>query len=209
MNRRKFITLLGGAAAWPLAARAQQGERVRHVGVLLGTDESDTEQKALVSAFVHALADLGWRDGRNIRIDYRWASGDTGRLREQAAELPRAGCGRGARHPGDHGVATCDPGDCDRLCDIMQRTETPWSNGLIERTTCQSSAGSNLFAAVTVHPGLSLNYLIFGHSLNARFSSLARAQKIRIGDLWRPKQRRVGTLPRRRPAQKLKLLISR
>ena len=79
---------------------------------------------------------------------------------------------------------------------VMQRTEAPWSSGLIERTTCQSRAGSNLFAAVTVHPGLSLNYLIFGHSLNARFGSLARPQKIRIGDLWRLKQRRVGTLPR-------------
>jgi putative ABC transport system substrate-binding protein len=90
MKRRAFITLLGGAAAgWPLAARAQQGERMRRIGVLMGTDESDPDQKALVSAFVHALADLGWRDGRNIGIDYRWASGDTGRLREQAAELAR------------------------------------------------------------------------------------------------------------------------
>jgi putative tryptophan/tyrosine transport system substrate-binding protein len=88
MKRREFITLVGGASVvWPLAARAQQGDRVRRIGVLMGTDESDPEQKALVSAFVHALADLGWRDGRNIRIDYRWASGDTGRLREQAAEL--------------------------------------------------------------------------------------------------------------------------
>jgi putative ABC transport system substrate-binding protein len=93
VKRREFITLLGSAAAWPLAARAQQGERMRRIGVLMGTDESDPNQKALVSAFVHALADLGWRDGRNIGIDYRWASGDTGRLREQAAEL------------------------CDRLCD--------------------------------------------------------------------------------------------
>jgi ABC-type uncharacterized transport system substrate-binding protein len=90
MKRRTFIRLLGGAAVtWPLAAHAQQPERVRRIGVLMGTDESDPDQKALVSAFVHALADLGWRDGRNIGIDYRWASGDTGRLREQAAELAR------------------------------------------------------------------------------------------------------------------------
>jgi putative ABC transport system substrate-binding protein len=90
VRRREFITLVGGASVvWPLAARAQQGDRVPRIGVLMGTDESDPEQKALVSAFVHALVDLGWRDGRNIRIDYRWASGDTGRLREQAAELAR------------------------------------------------------------------------------------------------------------------------
>src|SRR6266545_4272580 len=90
MRRREFITLIGGTvAAWPLAARAQQGERMRRVGVLMGTDESDPDQKALVSALGHALAALGWRDGRNGGIDYRWASGDTGRLREQAAELAR------------------------------------------------------------------------------------------------------------------------
>jgi ABC-type uncharacterized transport system substrate-binding protein len=90
MRRRDSIISIGGAAAaWSLTARAQQSERMRRIGVLMGTDESDPEQKALVSAFVHALADLGWRDGRNIRIDYRWASGDTGRLREQAAELAR------------------------------------------------------------------------------------------------------------------------
>jgi hypothetical protein len=66
---------------------------------------------------------------------------------------------------------------------------------LTQEFKVQSSAGSNLFAAVTVHPGLSLNYLIFGHSLNARFGSLARPQKIRIRGLWRLKQRRVGDPP--------------
>jgi putative ABC transport system substrate-binding protein len=88
MRRRAFIAALGGAAAWPVVARAQQ-PAMRRIGVLMGTDESDPDQKALVSAFVQALADLGWRDGRNIGINYRWASGDTGRLREQAAELAR------------------------------------------------------------------------------------------------------------------------
>jgi putative tryptophan/tyrosine transport system substrate-binding protein len=86
MTRREFITLLGGAVAWPLAARAKQAA-MPVIGVLMGTEESDPDQKALVSAFAQALADLGWRDGRNIRIEYRWASGDTGRLREKAAEL--------------------------------------------------------------------------------------------------------------------------
>jgi putative ABC transport system substrate-binding protein len=88
IRRREFITLLGGAAAaWPVAVRAQQPERKRRIGVLMGTAESDPDQKALVSTFADALADLGWRDGRNIQIEYRWASGDAARLREQAAEL--------------------------------------------------------------------------------------------------------------------------
>ena len=69
MNRREFITLLGGAAAWPLAADAQQGERVRRIGVLVGPDENDPVSKTKVSAFTQALAGLGWTDGRNMQID--------------------------------------------------------------------------------------------------------------------------------------------
>jgi len=71
MNRREFITLLGGAAAWPLAARAQQGERVRRIGVLMSLDANDPEAKTFPSAFTQALAGLGWTDGRNLRIDLR------------------------------------------------------------------------------------------------------------------------------------------
>jgi hypothetical protein len=72
MKRREFITLLGGAVAWPLAARAQQRDRVRRIGVLLPFDENDPVAKTYVSAFTQALADLGWTDGRNARIDLRW-----------------------------------------------------------------------------------------------------------------------------------------
>ena len=64
MRRREFITLAGGAAAWPLAARAQQGNRVRRVGALMTLDENDPEQKGRLSAFTKALADLGWTAGR-------------------------------------------------------------------------------------------------------------------------------------------------
>jgi putative ABC transport system substrate-binding protein len=71
--RRSFITLMGGAAAWPLAARAQQGGRVRRIGVLMPFDENDPEGKLRYSAFTQALADLGWADGRNVRIDLRLA----------------------------------------------------------------------------------------------------------------------------------------
>ena len=74
MRRRDFITLLGGAAAaWPLAARAQQGERMRRIGVLLASTADDPEYKHRMRAFEQALALLGWTDGRNARIDIRWA----------------------------------------------------------------------------------------------------------------------------------------
>jgi putative tryptophan/tyrosine transport system substrate-binding protein len=90
MRRRDFITLIGGAmAAWPLLGRAQQPDRMRQVGVLMGTSESDPNQSALISAFTRSLADLGWKEGANIRIERRWADGDLARLRTQATELAR------------------------------------------------------------------------------------------------------------------------
>jgi ABC-type sugar transport system substrate-binding protein len=85
MNRRDFITLLGGVAAWPLAARAQQRDRVRRIGVLMG-DETDPF-KTWVSAFIQALAGLGWTEGRNVRMDLRWFGDDTNRIRALAQEL--------------------------------------------------------------------------------------------------------------------------
>ena len=74
IRRRQFIMLLGGAAAWPLAAGAQQGDRVRRIGVLMSLDENDPVQKIRLSAFTQALADLGWTDGRNARMDVRSAT---------------------------------------------------------------------------------------------------------------------------------------
>jgi putative ABC transport system substrate-binding protein len=73
LRRREFIAGLGGAAAWPLAARGQQ---IRRIGVLMPTDENDPEGKRRLSAFTQALAALGWTDGRNARMDVRWAGGD-------------------------------------------------------------------------------------------------------------------------------------
>jgi len=75
MRRREFITGLVSAAAWPVVARAQQPERVRRIGVLMGSNENDAEGKRRLSAFTQALADLGWIDGRNVRMDVRWAGG--------------------------------------------------------------------------------------------------------------------------------------
>ena len=87
MRRREFIAGLGTAVALPLAARAQQGERVRRIGVLMGWDENDPEGKLRYSAFTRALADLGWTDGRNVLIDPRWAGGDINRIPALAQEL--------------------------------------------------------------------------------------------------------------------------
>jgi putative ABC transport system substrate-binding protein len=87
LRRREFIAGLGGAAAWPLAARAQQGNRVRRIGVLTPLDENDPFWKSRVSAFTQALADLGWTDGRNVRIDLRWYGDDINRIRALAQEL--------------------------------------------------------------------------------------------------------------------------
>src|SRR5215468_8257484 len=87
MRRRNFITLLGGAAVWPLAALAQQGDRVRRIGVLMPGDENDPMRKTYVSAFTQALAGLGWTDGRNVRMDFRWGGDDSNRMRALAQEL--------------------------------------------------------------------------------------------------------------------------
>ena len=87
MNRRAFITLIGGAAAWPISARAQQAEQMRRIGVLIANTESDPEGQARVAALRQDLQRLGWTEGRNIRIDYRWGVGDPDRARAYAAEL--------------------------------------------------------------------------------------------------------------------------
>jgi putative ABC transport system substrate-binding protein len=87
IQRREFITLLGAAAAWPHAVRAQQGTRMRRIGVIMPYDESDAVAKAYISAFTQALADLGWSDGRNVRIDLRWFGDDNNQIRALAQEL--------------------------------------------------------------------------------------------------------------------------
>ena len=87
MNRREVITILGGAAAWPLTARAQQPERMRRIGVLMNLASDDAEGQARLAAFHQGLQQLGWTVGRNVQIDYRWAVGDTGRFHRYAGEL--------------------------------------------------------------------------------------------------------------------------
>ena len=87
MKRREFITLLGGAAAWPLTAQAQQPEPMRRIGVLMGFPESDSQAQSYIAAFRDGLQKLGWTDGRNVRIDTRWAAFDAESRQRFAKEL--------------------------------------------------------------------------------------------------------------------------
>src|SRR5215471_18545029 len=87
IQRREFIAFLGGAASWPLAAGAQQGDRVRRIGLLISGDENDPRLKSYVSVFTQALANLGWVDGDKARMDPRWYGDDANRMRALAQEL--------------------------------------------------------------------------------------------------------------------------
>jgi hypothetical protein len=116
IGRRKFLATLGGAAAaWPVGAQAQPRERMRRIGVLMTLAADDPEGQARLTAFVQGLQELGWTDGRNVQIDYRWPAGDAERIRRYAAELARA---RAGHNPGRWRrrrtiVATGDPCDTD------------------------------------------------------------------------------------------------
>jgi putative tryptophan/tyrosine transport system substrate-binding protein len=87
MRRREFIALFGGATAWPFVAQAQQPERMRRIGVLLPIAKDDPDYQPWVSAFVKSLEELGWIDGRNVRVDIHWATTNAAEIRKQAAEL--------------------------------------------------------------------------------------------------------------------------
>jgi putative tryptophan/tyrosine transport system substrate-binding protein len=88
MRRRDFIKVIGGVAAiWPVAARAQQAERIRRIGVLAAIAESDPSAQPMAAAFEGTLAQLGWTKGKNVAIEYRWSGSDAGTMRRQVAEL--------------------------------------------------------------------------------------------------------------------------
>ena len=87
-TRREFITLLGGAAtAWPLAARGQQGERIRRIGLLSGNAREDVQSPPSIAAFTKGLQALGWTDGQNLKIEYRWSAGNLDLMKEYTREL--------------------------------------------------------------------------------------------------------------------------
>jgi hypothetical protein len=119
MRRREFIMFLGGAAAaWPLAVRAE-GERIRRIGVLINLAADDAEGQARLAAFVQDLQQLGWTDGRNVRIDYRWAAGDARLFHRYAEELLALAPERhfGLSHPKRSGTAAGDPHRAHRVRD--------------------------------------------------------------------------------------------
>ena len=126
MRRREFIGLLGSASRpphfWPFSADAQQGERVRLIGVLLQATKNDLESEARVKAFLHGLEQLGWTEGRNLKLEYRWAGGNSDDIRKHAAELvaPRAGYPRGGWKRNSRGSAAGDAYCTDRVCDCWR-----------------------------------------------------------------------------------------
>ena len=130
MRRRQFITLLGGTAAWPLVARAQQAERIRRIGVLMNLAAEDPESQRRVTAFVQGLQELGWTDGRNVRIETRGAP----RSRAQPTICRGAGRTGSRRYPGGRHacfgrVATGEPVHSDRVRNVVD----PVGAGFAER----------------------------------------------------------------------------
>src|SRR5262249_24472025 len=133
--RRAFIAGLGGAAAWSVAARAQQGDRVRRIGVLMPGDENDPEWKNRLSALTKALADLGWNDGRNLRIDFRWFGDDTNRIRAVAQELaslqPDITMTQGPRHHDTGTPPTAALQQETRTIPIVASLAEPVASGIV------------------------------------------------------------------------------
>jgi putative ABC transport system substrate-binding protein len=158
MRRRAFITLLGGAAAaWPLAARAQQGERVRRIGVLMYMPADDAEGQARLAAFTQALKQLGWSDGRNLRIDTRWANADD--IRRHATELA-------ALAPdvlvGGNGTATAAP--------LLQATRTV----PIVFVTVTDPVGAGFVESLAQPGGNATGFMIFEYGMSGKWLELLK-----------------------------------
>ena len=117
LRPREFVTLLGGRHAWPLAARAQQSDRMRRVGVLMCVAANDPEGQARLAAFLQGLQQLGWIVGRNVRIDIRWSAGNIDRHSQVRDRVGRARVGRhpGLGRLGRGAVATGDPHRAGRV----------------------------------------------------------------------------------------------
>jgi putative tryptophan/tyrosine transport system substrate-binding protein len=154
MKRREFITPVGGAAAaWPLAARAQQAERIRRVGVLMAVAESDADVRSGVALFQQCLQELGWKDSRNIRIDYRWGDADAGRIQALAKEL-----------------VGLQP-------DVLVAHSTPSARGLLQATrsipivflTVTDPLGQGLVASLSRPGGNITGFSVFEFSLGTKW----------------------------------------
>jgi putative ABC transport system substrate-binding protein len=153
IRRREFITLLGGAAAWPLAARAQQAERMRRIGVLMGFAESDPEWNARLAAFRAALQELGWTDGRNVRIDTRWAVADPNPS-THAAEL--AGLAPDVIFACPHPAAAAVRRQTRTIPIVAAISGDPVRAGLVET---YARPGGNVTAFLLFEPTINAKYL--------------------------------------------------
>ncbi len=160
MRRREFITLLGGArAAWPLAARAQQPGGMRRIGVLMASGADDSEYQARIAAFLQGLAQLGWTDGRNVRIDTRWATTNADDLRRHAAEL--AALAPDVILSGT-GTATVAP--------LLQATRTV----PIVFTIVIDPVGSGFVASLARPGGNATGFLMFEYGLSGKWLELLK-----------------------------------
>ena len=153
MKRREFITLLSGAATWPFVARAQQSERIRRLGVLMAVAESDADVRKGIAIFQQRLQELGWKDGQNIRIDYRWGDADDARIQALAKEL------------------------VDLQPDVLVGHSTPSAKGLLKQTrsipivflTVTDPLGQGLVASLS-HPGGNITgFSVFEFSLGSKW----------------------------------------
>ena len=154
MRRREFISLIGGVAAtWPLAVRAQQAERVRRIGVLMAVSESDADVRKGIAIFKQRLQELGWRDGQNVRIDYRWGDADPGRIQALAKELVNL-------HP-----------------DVLVGHSTPSAKGLLNQTrsipivflTVTDPLGQGLVSSLSHPAGNITGFSVFEFSLGTKW----------------------------------------
>jgi ABC-type uncharacterized transport system substrate-binding protein len=157
MRRREFITLLGGAATWPLTARAQQPGQVRRIGVLFGMAE-DAEAQAQTAAFQQRLAQLGWIDGRNVRIDYLWSAGKAGDTRKHAAEL--------VAHAPDVILATCST----TLGPLLEATRTV----PIVFTIVPDPVGSGFVESLSRPGRNATGFMLFEYSLSGKWPEMLK-----------------------------------
>ena len=174
MQRREFITLFGGAAAtWPLAAHAQQGERMRRIGILTATASDDVEGQARLAAFQQGLRQLGWADGRNMRIDTRWAGANAADIRKHAAELV-------ALAP-DVILSTGGAS----LAPLMQTTRTV----PIVFANVPDPVGSGIVKSLARPGGNATGFMQFEYSLSAKWPELLKQIApgvTRVAVLWDP-----------------------